>query len=89
MVYMGQIQEKGNRDKDAEGYIEGKIESPEGLWWRLRIRLNDSYFPGWVGYALRKIGIIKENRYNPNDALDINTTYDENGTPTTTIRPKD
>ena len=85
---MGLVEEKRGSE-ETKNPITDRIESSEGLWWRIRIRLNDSYFPGWVGWALRKVGIIKKNEYDPNDALDITTTYDADGNPTTTIRPKE
>ena len=74
----------------VENQIAAEVEnSSSELWWKITISPNKSFFTGWVGWALRKAGFLKQKEYNPNDALDIKTTYDKDGVPTTTIRPKE
>ena len=78
------VEQERRRQNESTNPIEERIESKEGFWWKIRIRLNDSYFPGWIEWALRKVGIIKDNRYDYWDSVDVTTEGD-----TTTIKPKE
>ena len=90
---VGLVEEKrdnkiaGQGNKYPENYVERKIN--DGIWWRIKIRLNDSFYPGWVGWALKKVGIIKKNEYRYEDSIDVTTTVDADGNPTTTIIGKE
>ena len=54
------------------------------FWWRVKIRPDKSFFPGWVGWALRKIGLMKQKEYKYEESIEV--TRDDD---VTTIKPKE